>query len=888
MIKITNLNKYYNKGKSNEIHVINNTTLELPEKGLISFLGTSGSGKTTLLNVIGGLDKATGTLTYEGLTLKNYSVSKIDKYRKENIGYVFQNYNLLPNETVYNNLVIALELMGVTDKKEVDKRIEYTLKAVGMYKFRKKQAYALSGGQQQRVSIARALLKNAKIIIADEPTGNLDTENTIEVMKILKKISKNTLVLLVTHNINIAKYYSDRIVEVRDGSVINDYINDTKDASLESNSNNVYLKDLECENANTSSGSVDIYHNEGEECAINVKIIVRNGNYYIQTDKPIKLIENSNLHLIDDHYKPVVHDEEEEANYDTSWFEKPKTGLKQFFVILAKMFKESYQSLKKLGKKGKLINLSFVLMGMLLALGVVCLINFTYVDTSSFVYADNHYQLTTDDHTFYQDPLINIVKNYEEGNITNISLYQPKSTLFFGHRLTFQKGINVEYEIMVGSLEAVSDKKMLFGRMPNSDKEVVVDAVTAEKLAANFGNRATLDQMIGKKITLTMNGGIVEVHIVGIIEGSQNAVFGNEEFYVNWCCPATDNKYNINKFRYYEYETDINGEPLYEIIEGNGFSGTPRYEVLLPEGSEHAGNKVVSLLEKTEFVVVGTYRYKDGTINTGNDEYIINVKSLCIVQPSKLYQGICANPGDYYLIDGREPEALDECMVSTYLPQYSVGDILKVKNGNVYDEYKIVGKYIGSTKGLSTLFIQTKESYIFKHYKAEEICFTKNGDITLSNNEVVRSIEELNYLNKEENRESNVVLYELLFVVLVFICSVFVYLVTRSRTISLIYEVGVKRSIGASKGKILASFFIDDFVITTLFSLVGYVVIFVLYNFAAELVNYYLKVEFLIVDNSYFILGVLVMYLVNMIIGILPISSLLKKTPAEICAKYDI
>ena len=131
-------------------------------------------------------------------------------------------------------------------------------------------------------------------------------------------------------------------------------------------------------------------------------------------------------------------------------------------------------------------------------------------------------------------------------------------------------------------------------------------------------------------------------------------------------------------------------------------------------------------------------------------------------------------------------------------------------------------------------------------------------------------------------------LYELLFIVLVFICSVFVYLVTRSRTISLIYEVGVKRSIGASKGKILAGFFIDDFVITTLFSLVGYVVIFILYNFVAELVNYYLKTTFLIVENSYFILGVIVMYLVNMIIGILPISSLLRKTPAEICAKYDI
>ena len=107
---------------------------------------------------------------------------KIDLYRNKNIGYVFQNYNLIQEETVYENLRIALEIIGIKDKAEVDKRIEYALNKVGMYKYRKKQALALSGGQQQRVSIARALVKKCKVIIADEPTGNLDSENTIEVI----------------------------------------------------------------------------------------------------------------------------------------------------------------------------------------------------------------------------------------------------------------------------------------------------------------------------------------------------------------------------------------------------------------------------------------------------------------------------------------------------------------------------------------------------------------------------------------------------------------------------------------------------------------------------------------------------------------------------------
>ena len=211
MIKVSNLNKYYNKNKTNEIHVINDVTLELPSHGLISFLGASGSGKTTLLNIIGGLDKAQGTISYDSFEMNKYEMSKIDKYRNDNFGYVFQSYNLLLNETVYDNLKIALELINIYDEKETQSRIEYALKSVGMYKYRNKKASQLSGGQQQRIAIARALIKHCKVIIADEPTGNLDSANAIEVMNILKSISKKTLVLLVTHNEQLANFYSNYI-----------------------------------------------------------------------------------------------------------------------------------------------------------------------------------------------------------------------------------------------------------------------------------------------------------------------------------------------------------------------------------------------------------------------------------------------------------------------------------------------------------------------------------------------------------------------------------------------------------------------------------------------------------------------------------------------------
>ena len=213
MIKIENLNKYYNKSKNNEIHVINNVSFELPSTGLVCFIGKSGSGKTTLLNTLGGLDKAnSGKITFDDLAFNKYNMKKIDSFRKNNIGYIFQNYLLIEDKSIYDNLKIALEVIGIYDQEEQKKRIEYVLKSVGLYKFRKKLANKLSGGQQQRVSIARCLLKECKIIIADEPTGNLDSENTIEIMNILKKISEKTLVLVVTHNKDVASFYADRMI----------------------------------------------------------------------------------------------------------------------------------------------------------------------------------------------------------------------------------------------------------------------------------------------------------------------------------------------------------------------------------------------------------------------------------------------------------------------------------------------------------------------------------------------------------------------------------------------------------------------------------------------------------------------------------------------------
>ena len=231
MIFANNLRKNYGT-----LEVINDTTLKLPKKGMVAFLGESGSGKTTLVNVLGGLDSyKSGSISYDDTRFLKYQMDKVDTYRRNHFGYIFQNYNILEDKTVYENLLLALHIIGIYDETECEKRIKNALEAVGLYKFRKKLAGALSGGQMQRVSIARALVKHNDVIIADEPTGNLDSDSTRQITRILKKLSINSLIILVTHDISLANTYADYIYHIKDGKISDYKENNLKDNEKEDN-----------------------------------------------------------------------------------------------------------------------------------------------------------------------------------------------------------------------------------------------------------------------------------------------------------------------------------------------------------------------------------------------------------------------------------------------------------------------------------------------------------------------------------------------------------------------------------------------------------------------------------------------------------------------------
>ncbi|MBO4622803.1 MAG: ABC transporter ATP-binding protein/permease [Bacilli bacterium] len=541
-MKLLNVNKYFNKGKSNELHVLNNISVDFPETGLVAIMGQSGSGKTTLLNALCGLDKInSGEIVVSEYTISKYKTRIWDKLRNQEFGYIFQNYNIFEERTVYENVSLSLEFLGMRDKGEIKHRVMQALEMVGMDKYRNRLAGALSGGEMQRVAIARALVKDPTIMIADEPTGNLDEKNTIMIMNILKKIARDRLVILVTHEKEIGEFYADTIIRIQDGKVVDITTGSNNELKLYAD-NTIYLQDLNKDAINSNKITLASYYSDKFDATVNLEVILEGNDIIIKASSPDKKIKyatnDSNISIVDGK-RPQLTKEEIDKNIsdvnEIDHLDKSKLSCR-YNIGIFNHIKKGFQRVFDLSKFKKLFLLGFAISACLLVLSVSAYVGVQSVDETDFLRYDRNLiaieYRNMDNIKSKYNALLNLK---QEGKIDNIYPYfTTESPMVNYHSFdkisSYQKGYNLDATYIPYNI--VNNYHYT---IPNQG-EIVIDRFLAKKIysmSLSTGNTIQNDELL--KLT-TVTFGNKEYKIVGISEENNGVVYINpadvDAFYI--------------------------------------------------------------------------------------------------------------------------------------------------------------------------------------------------------------------------------------------------------------------------------------------------------------------------------------------------------------------
>lgn len=879
MIKIERLNKYYNKGKSNELHVINNTTITLPDTGLVCILGESGSGKTTLMNTVSGLDNfAGGVIEVDGTQIQKFGSKIQEQVRNEKFGYIFQNYYLLMDRTVEYNIMLALSMYNLSDA-EKERRIDYVLKAVNMMRYKKRLVSQLSGGQQQRVAIARALSKSPRVIFADEPTGNLDEANTMNIMAILKKISRECLVVIVTHEKTIAEFFADKILWITDGRIEREMDRESSSVYEYADDNNLYLQEFSKKEIKNGDVQMEVYGSEeGQE--LTIQLVYDSGKLYLSAGNNANvefLTDNDDKKVIDSKRPMVEMKDVNKIAFELETVQaakKPKMSFKEIVEIAGK-------NRKMLGIKQVFLAVTLFVMAIMVVLSVQEILPVVMLDTGSIITKDIHY---------YK---LSSPKLSEQG--ASLSTYQEKFGLMTealdeaGFEIYGIPDTSLEYqytgivqlenstfeikEFCFVPIDKMEEEMLLSGKMPSEETEVVLDRLLIERFfesSAEISNIITdIKQMIGNTIT-TKQG--INLTITGICDT------GNPDIYIK---PSLILKLRRENFSFIT-ETDVQKEfPDYQVRE-LGITEEGKVEVLVSRDALQTA--YIAYMDKEYGSIVEQ--------SVAITQYIAwNYPEEDIQKEQKRLQEM----EEYYGITFEE--YVEKINSNTEFLNYSYEGVL---TGNV--RYVVVGCY---DEVVDADFIVPEEAvpyydravlnistacYVYTEAEDAEAMEQKIRD-TIP--EEVREYLQLRIVNeaervisayKEENHEK--LQGRLLIVFTIFMISmVILYFIMKANAIDRMKDLGVYRMLGISKRSIIGMFACENFMITSFTSVPGVLVI----SFIGLVLS---RIESLGVDITYpwyaIVLTILFFYAANILVGILPVWRLLRLPPAQLAAKYDV
>lgn len=814
MLKIDHINKYYNKNKPSENHVIRDASIEFPEKGLVMILGQSGSGKTTLLNVLSGMDRFThGKIELNSHVFTKYKHKPWDKVRNHEIGYIFQNYYLLREQSVYENIELVLKMSGQTSSDLREKRINYLLEKVGMDGYQDRRANQLSGGQKQRVAFARAIANNPDIIIADEPTGNLDSKTTIELMNIIKDVSKDKLVIMVTHETELADFYADRIIEISNGTVYRDEENTYSGNLSVMQEHIVYLKDYQKDViSNDQSELITYTDEEGKKLDnVGVTLIKRNNTLYVKVDsthyKRIKFIDQSSeIELLDEHQKEPKFKAHSTFIFD-QFLDKPVTE-KHHVISVKESFRYAKSKLKNLHGGGRMLYVVLAFIGAIISLSVGLIGDVYHIEDSSFVDKSRNYvRVSVSEFTYNQ-----VLELEESALIKQVQFIEDQLTLRFETKPYYEIPTSIEVNAHPTNIDFLDEDTIIFGEKP-TDYGIVIDQSIADEIVKTHKDRGIEDYNDILQLSLKLQASGYDYDI-----GDENSILfpitgiANDQTPTVWM--AEEMMYSIAIPSLIDYR--LLGDNV-RITSGS-----------LPE------------------------RYKDLVISELNSIY------MAIGQPSNV--GI--NSGRYDVS----------------------GSYIYVKNGLEYDTGYLM---------LTSLEYLKQSYFVFFDHPFTNYQFLVYTDAP---EDTIKELQELginassDYLEDYDQYvdfawEENLEFY-IFSIIGLLISAISIYFIMRSSLLSRIYEVSVYRALGASKGDIRRMFIAEIFITTSISTVVGFfLMMFLLIRAQMEVSDYIQMFRFSILNVS---IGVLAIYVIQTVFGLMPVQMLLLKTPSEILKKYDI
>ncbi|MBR2722231.1 MAG: ABC transporter ATP-binding protein/permease [Clostridia bacterium] len=995
MIRIRNLHKFFNKGKQNEIHVINDVSLDLPERGMVAIFGKSGCGKTTLLNVIGGLDGfADGTLTIEDQSITEHT----DVIRNRYIGYIFQNYNLNKEESCFDNVANALRLCGMTDEALIEERVMTALANVGMSQYRGRTPDTLSGGQQQRVAIARAIVKNPRIILADEPTGNLDEANTVMIMDLLKAIARDHLVLLVTHEANLVDYYCDTVIELSDGRVVSTKSNAAANGFAARDKNAIYLGELSKTELSDAHAAIEYYGDAPEE-PIRLKIVNNSGKLYVQIDSErVQVLDTfSEVKL-----REGVYEEKPNQNAVSEGISMEKlppvegTHFGRLFSAWSSV-KSGYVANFKNQKKGKktLRRCMCLFASVIVFMSAVFGTSFGDIIDARNAYNHNVFYLYTPDgevsaklNAAVGDPntgidFISLTGRHPNGDDT---VYFRTGSFETFHQVDY--GSNFKTNAVYLDVSLAKDLELVVGKKEDlASNEILISTKVADALleASTLGYITERRDLIGLISNMFSVDGKA-LRIAGVVRSGESAIYLTElamAKYARMSTPssltslasdfgthvatgetvlAIRNERAGVKFPGIGETVQIHGRSVKVVdikraytdyadwLEANGIKKLEQYdyfaELVKQQQPEFPGavlDEVVATVSNTRYYEYYDYYYAE------LDAFL---RDLYFFEPDSielwmyLEKGVelakwAYLPGDYYLAHayaeqyGRYPTP-DE--LSAVKDEFYYWDVDLKEQYYAYEEefyrtprpegvylntyllsdadYIATSKQIGNThpsamegsgEGISyeteKVAVDPSAEALPDVYSFSRMQFTvihsNDPDKTATWLEREFAGLEVPYgafaalttpdgifeQILEENLKEIVASLITMGVVLV-LMSVCMYFIMRSSLMNRIKEVGIYRAIGVSKKNLVFKFLIEAAVLTTLTVLIGYLLT---SAFLFTVMGMTSIMEGIFYYPAWLAGAVLVtLYAVSLFFGILPILSLLRKTPSEILAKYDI